>query len=180
MKSKAPYYVELEGVKDLARLVCALERTPSPVFSLNLRGEDVLAAPIDLMDGRPVIYHAKFSTQAEFLAYRNVGGVEDIAAVDTITSPTFSYSPIIRVDKMPADSGAAKNSKKGKNNKNKDDDKNSGYSYIRLKDASSLAKVGTYRIFLEEAPLPLFLLKEDSKTVLGTFMSMNGADSVSY
>jgi len=155
-------------MRDLARLVCALERTPLPVFSLRLHGDDVLAAQIDFLMGRPVVYYAKFNMSGEFLAYKNVGGVEDITVVDAITNPTFSYSPIIQVDKLP-------------NNmmKNVKVDKSSGYISIKLKDVTSLAKVSSYKMFYDEAPLPLFLFK-DGKPILGTFMSMNDSDSVSY
>lgn len=168
MKPKTPCYVELESINDLARLVCALERTPLPVFSLSLHGDDVLSAQIDFIAGRPIIYYAKFNRSGEFLAYRNVGGVENITTVDAITNPTFSYAPIIQVEKLP-------------NNMTKSVkvEKNSGCISIKLKDAASLAKVSSYKMFYEEAPLPLFLFKDD-KPILGTFMSMNESDSVSY
>lgn len=169
MKSKNPCYVELESVKDLARLVCALERTPLPVFSFSLNGDGVLATPTDLLNERPVVYYAKFPKQGEYLAYRNVGGSEYVSAVEAITNPTFSCSPIIRVEKLP--DGMVKSAKVNKSD---------GYSSIRLKDAASLAKISSYKVFLEEVPLPLFLLRDDSKPVLGTFMGMNDIDGISY
>lgn len=168
MKQKAPCYVELESVKDLARLACALERTPLPVFSLRLHGNDVLAAQVDFLMGRPVVYYAKFNGSGEFLAYRNTGGIEDITVVDAIMNPTFSYAPIIRVDKLPNDMI-----------KNVKSDKNSGYISIKLKDAASLAKVSSYKMFYDESPLPLFLFK-DGKPILGAFMSTNDTDNISY
>jgi len=118
--------------------------------------------------GRPIIYYAKFNRSGEFLAYRNVSGVEDITMVDAITNPTFSYAPIIQVDKLP--NNMTKNVKA---------DKNSGYIIIKLKDAASLVKVSSYKMFYDEAPLPLFLFK-DNKPILGAFMSVNDSDSVSY
>jgi len=168
LKPKSPCYVELENINDLARLVCALERTPLPVFSFRLQGYDVLGAQTDFLMGRPIIYYAKFNRSGEFLAYRNVSGVEDITMVDAITNPTFSYAPIIQVDKLP--NNMTKNVKA---------DKNSGYIIIKLKDAASLAKVSSYKMFYDEAPLPLFLFK-DNKPILGAFMSVNDSDSVSY
>lgn len=168
MKQKSPCYVELESAQDLARLVCALERTPLPVFSLHLHGIDVLAVQMDFLMGRPVIYYARFNTAGEFLAYRNAGGVEDISTVDAITNPTFSYAPIIQVDKLP--DIMAKNAKI---------DKKTGYLLIKLKDAASLAKVSSYKMLYDEAPLPLFLFK-NNKPILGAFMSVDNGDSVSY
>jgi len=155
-------------MQDLARLVCALERAPLPVFSLRLHGIDVLAVQMDFLMGRPVIYYARFNRAGEFLAYRNAGGVEDISTVDAITNPTFSYAPIIQVDKLP--DIMAKNVKI---------EKKTGYILIKLKDAASLAKVSSYKMLYDEAPLPLFLFKND-KPILGAFMSMNDGDGVSY
>jgi hypothetical protein len=168
LKLKSPCYVELESINDLARLVCALERTPLPVFSMRLDGADVLSAQIDFIMDRPVIYYAKFNKSGEFLAYRNVNGVEDVTIVDAITNPTFSYAPIIQVDKLP--DSMMKNAKA---------EKSSGYILIKLKDVASLAKVSSYKMFYDESPLPLFLFK-DGKPILGAFMSMNDSDSISY
>lgn len=168
MKLKTPHYVELESMQDLARLVCALERAPLPVFSLHFHGDNVLAAQADLLMGSPVIYYAKFKGQGEFLAYRNSGGVEDITAVEAVTNPTFVYAPIIHVDKLP--DSMIKNTKV---------DKKSKYISIKLKDVASLAKVSSFKMFYDEGPLPLFLFK-DKKPILGTFLSMNDSDNVSY
>jgi hypothetical protein len=168
LKLKTPHYVELESVQDLARLVCAFERAPLPVFLMKFHGDNVLAAQADLLMGRPVIYYAKFKGHGEFLAYRNTGGVEDITAVEAITNPTFAYAPIIQVDRLP--DSMIKNAKA---------DKNSRYISIRLKDVASLAKVSSFKMFYDEAPLPLFLFK-DKKPILGTFLSMNDGDNVSY
>jgi len=168
LKLKTPCYVELESMNDLARLACALERAPLPVFSLPLHGDSVLAAQVDFLMGRPVIYYAKFNRSGEFLAYRTVSGVEEITIVDAITNPTFSYAPIIQVDKLP--NNMMKNAKA---------EKSSGYVTIKLKDVASLAKVSSYKMFYDEAPLPLFLFK-DGKPILGAFMSMNDSDSISY
>lgn len=168
LKLKTPCYVELEDVKDLARLACALERASLPVFSLRLHGDDILATQMDLLMGRPVIYYAKHDKSGEFLAYRKMGGTEDVAIVDAVTNPTFTYAPIIQVEKLPSE--MMKNAKA---------DKKSGYISIKLKDLASLAKVSSYKMIFEEAPLPLFLFK-DNNWILGTFMSMNDSDSVSY
>ncbi len=169
MKSKNPCYVELESVKDLARLVCALESTPLPVFSFKLQGNDVLATTIDYVNERPVIYYAKFTQPGEYLAYKSADGAEDVTTVDVIMNPTFAYSPIIRVEKLP--NGMAKNTKVIKD---------SGYYVVKLRDTVSLAKISSYRLLLEEASLPLFLLKYDGKPILGTFVRMHDMDGASF
>jgi hypothetical protein len=55
---KAPCYIPLAGLKDFGRLVCALERTPLPAFSLVFNKSSVLAVQSDILNGRPVIYYA--------------------------------------------------------------------------------------------------------------------------
>lgn len=168
MKLKSPSYIELDSVKDLARLACALERAPLPIFFMNLRGEDVLATQIDLLMGKPVIYYAKANSSGEFLAYRNAGGVEDVVLVDAVTNPALLYAPIIRVEKIPAN--MMKNSKTSKN---------SSYISIKLKDLASLAKVSCYKMIYEEAPLPLFLFK-NGNWILGTFMGTNDSNDAAF
>lgn len=168
MKLKPPSYIELDSIKDLARLVCALERAPMPVFSMKLNGEDILAAPIDLLMGKPVIYYARTNSSGEFLAYRNNRSVEEVSLVSTLTNPTFIYAPIIQVEKIP--SSLARNSK---------GTKNSSYLSIKLKDLASLAKISSYKMIYEEPPLPLFLFKNNS-LVLGVFMSSNHGSDIAF
>jgi hypothetical protein len=168
LKLKAPSYIELDNIKDLARLACALERTPLPIFSMKLRGDDILATQVDLLRGKPVIYYAKTKSSGEFLAYRNAGGVEEVVLVNALTNPALVYSPIIQVEKIPAI--MMKDTKAGKN---------SGYISIKLKDLASLAKMSSYKMVYEEPPLPLFLFK-NGNLVLGTFMSTNDGDDTAF
>lgn len=171
MRLKAPCYIALAGLKDFARLVCALERAPIPAFSFKLGGKTVLAAQHDVIDGRPVIYYfgEVDAERAQYLAYRISGGMEEVALADAISNPTFVYSPILRVDKFPpALSRSAKLQKKA------------GYTVIRLSDLASLAKVAAYKTIYEEAPLPLFISKERNKAIIGTPMSMSENESQSY
>ncbi|MEE8132771.1 MAG: hypothetical protein V3T40_04265 [Nitrososphaerales archaeon] len=159
MKPKIPSYIELESIKDLARLACALERAPLPVFSMKLRGENILATQVDSLMGKPVIYYAKTNSSGEFLAYRNTDGVEDLVLVNALTKPAFVYAPIIQIEKLPT--SMMKDTKVNKN---------SSYLSIKLKDLASIAKVSSYKMIYEEPPLPLFLFK-NGELVLGTFMS---------
>jgi hypothetical protein len=159
LKPKAPYYVELDGIKDLARLACALEKAPLPIFSMQLHGDHMLATQVDLIMGRPVIYYVRTDSSGEFLAYRNNGGLEDVALVNALTNPSYVYAPIIQVEKIPAN--MMKSGRVGRN---------SGYLSIKLKDLTSLAKVSVYKMIYEEPPLPLFLFKNGT-LVMGAFMS---------
>ncbi|MFQ5940226.1 MAG: hypothetical protein ACE5KA_00800 [Nitrososphaerales archaeon] len=168
MKLKPASFIELDSIKDLARLACALEKAPLPVFSMQLEGEDILAVQVDLLMGRPIIYYAKTSYSGEFLAYRKVGSVEDVVLVNSITNPALVYAPIIQVEKIPTN--MMKYAKVHKN---------SNYLSIKLKELASLAKVSSYKMIYEEPPLPLFLFKNDY-LVLGTFMDINESSDTAF
>jgi hypothetical protein len=168
---KAPCYIALSGLKDFGRLVCALERTPLPAFSLQFNKHDVLAVQTDNINGRPVIYYAENgSHDGQYLAYRVSNGVEEVLLAGSVDNPTFVYSPILKVEKFPR--ALARSAKV---------DKKSGYTVIKLKDLSSLAKVAAYKTIYDEPPLPLFLFKErGGKTILGATMSANDNETISY
>lgn len=171
MQLKAPCYIALASLKDFARLICALERVPLPAFSLVFNKENVLAAQVDIVNGRAVIYYCKIDQPVgQYLAYRITGGVEEVLLADSVGNPTFVYSPILGVDRFPP--SLSKSARV---------DKKSGYSVIKLKDLSSLAKVAAYKTMFDEPPLPLFLYRNhDGGLVLGAPMSSNDNDSISY
>ena len=182
MRLKYPCYVELSDMKDFGRLVCALERAPLPAFSLRMNNEYIFAVQTDFIDGRPVIYfvNSPQDRDGQYLAYRIIGGIEEVMVVDSIVNPSFVYSPIINIDKFP--SALTKISRV---------QKKSGYLAIRLKDLSSLAKVAAYKTIYDEPPLPLFLFKDyngtdrrvndsNSRLIVGATMSLNESETKSY
>jgi hypothetical protein len=169
-------------MKDFGRLVCALERAPLPAFSLIMNNEYIFAVQTDFIDGRPVIYFVNSPQQrdGQYLAYRIIGGNEEVMVVDSVVSPSFVYSPIINIDKFPSALTKVARVKK-----------KSGYLAIRLKDLSSLAKVAAYKTIYDEPPLPLFLFKDhndtkngvnnsNSRIVIGATMSLNESEIKSY
>jgi hypothetical protein len=168
---KAPCYIALAGLKDFGRLVCALERTPLPAFSLVFNKEQVLAVQTDIINGRPVIYYTKADAgSGQYLAYRVSNGIEEVLLADSVGNPTFVYSPVLKVEKFPHQ--LTRSAKV---------DKKSGYTIIKLKDLSSLAKVAAYKTMYDEPPLPIFMFKQHGgKVVLGTPMSANDNDTASY
>ena len=102
MPLKAPCYIPLANLKDFGRLVCALERTPPPAFSLQFEKRDVLAVQTDIINGRSVIYYAdNDSKDGQYLAYRVSNGVEEVLLAGSVDNPTFVYSPILKVEKFP-------------------------------------------------------------------------------
>lgn len=171
MALKAPCYIALLGLKDFGRLVCALERTPLPAFSLQFNRRDVLAVQTDIINGRPVIYYSENGAKdGQYLAYRVTSGVEEVLLAGSVDNPTFVYSPILKVEKFPP--ALARSAKV---------DKKSGYTVIKLKDLSSLAKVAAYKTVFDEPPLPLFLFKERrGRVILGATMSANDNETISY
>jgi hypothetical protein len=167
---KVPCYIALSSLKDFGRLVCALERTPLPAFLLVFNKEQVLAVQTDIINGRPVIYYVKVDTgNGQYLAYRISNGLEEVLLADSVSNPTFVYSPILKVEKFPPQ--LTRSAKV---------DKKSGYTIIKLNDLPSLAKVAAYKTMFDEPPLPLFMFKHIDKIVLGTPMSANDNDTASY
>ncbi len=171
MRIKAPCYIALASLKDFGRLVCALERTPLPAFSLQFNRQEVLAVQTDMINGRPVIYYAQEdSKDGQYLAYRISNSIEEVLLASSVGNPTYVYSPILKVEKFPRALAKSTRIEKG-----------SGYTVIKLKDLSSLAKVAAYKTIYDEPPLPLFLFKErGGRIVLGTTMSANDNETISY
>lgn len=172
MPLKAPYYIPLGSLKDFGRLVCALERTPLPTFSINFNKEDVLAVQTDIINGRPIFYYARNDVkEGQYLAYRVSNGIEEVLLTDSVGNPTFVYSPILKVEKFPQ--ALARSAKV---------DRKSSYIIIKLKDLSSLAKVAAYKTMFDEPPLPLFMFKQRqaAKVILGTPMGANDNDATPY
>ncbi|MFL6484653.1 MAG: hypothetical protein ACJ70Z_08080 [Nitrososphaera sp.] len=171
MQLKAPCYIALASLRDFGRLVCALERTPLPAFSLQFNRHEVLAVQSDIINGRPVIYYTQEdSKDGQYLAYRISSGIEEVLLASSVDNPTYIYSPILKVEKFP--SALTRSARINKA---------SGYTVIKLKDLSSLVKVAAYKTIYDEPPLPLFLFKErGGKIVLGTAMSTNDNETISY
>jgi hypothetical protein len=175
LRIKSPWYVELYGLKDFGRLVCALERVPLPSFALSLNGAAAFAVQLDFVNGRPVIFFVKNGVEkvGEYLAYRIVGELEEVVVVDFVSNPTFVYSPIVKIDKSPE--SFSRSSKVTST---------SEYVAIRLMDLSSLAKVCAYKTIYEEPPLPLLVFDQKigdlTKYIIGAPMSVSESDTISY
>jgi hypothetical protein len=142
-----------------------------PAFSLQFNRHEVLAVQTDIINGRPVIYYAQEdSKDGQYLAYRVSNGIEEVLLASSVDNPTYVYSPILKVEKFPRSLARSARINKG-----------SGYTVIKFKDLSSLAKVAAYKTIYDEPPLPLFLFKErGGKIVLGAAMSANDNETISY
>lgn len=171
VRLKAPSYIQLADIKDFGRLVCALERAPLPSFSMKFSGQTILAVQTDVINGRSIIYYAKADKLGHYLAYRVSNGIEEVFPSDTVGNPTFVYSPILHVEKMPAALSRFA----------RVDKKKAGYIPVLLGDLASLAKVAAYKTIYDEPPLPLFLFRtRGGAHALGAPMSISENDSISY
>ena len=169
LQSRAPYYLEVSTINDFGRLVCAFERAPLLTFSFKKGEDQVLATQIDFLNNVPVIYYVRYPNEGQFLAYKHSSGIEDVTIVNSVSNPVYVYSPIISIEKFPkAFSRTSKISK------------NAGYVPIKLKDLTSLAKIASYKMIYDEAPLPLFVYKLQTTHVIGTPVTLGESDNISY
>lgn len=171
-------------MNDFGRLVCALERSPPPIFSMELNKEDVFGVQTEFMDGNPVIYYVKTSNKQnnQYLAYRINSLIEEVIISESAANSSYVYSPIINIDKLPTQL-----TKKARPTKK------TTYTSIQVKDLASLVKVAAYKTIYEEPPLPLFLihtnLSSKSKNIkpgnnshitIGTVINIVETESLPY
>lgn len=164
--AKLPHYVQVADRIEFSRLVCALERVPRTSFSFMHEGTPSLAVQMDLLKERPIIYYTNEEKNGHYISYGFKGGKEDSDIVNTITNPTYLYSPIVRVKTLPP----------SLKQDTKTDDLNY-YDPLELEDLESLVKLS---YGFEEAPFPLFAFPNGGKWMIGVFMNFNESDEVSY
>ncbi len=163
---KLPHYVQVANRIEFARLVCALERVPRTSFSFEHEGQYVISVQMDLLKERPIIYYTPAEKSGHYLSYGFKAGNEDSSIVNTITNPTYLYSPIVRVKSLPP-------SLKQETHH----DLECVYDPLELEDLASLVKLS---YGFEESPFPLFAFSDGKKWLLGVFMNFNESDEVSY
>lgn len=164
--AKLPHYVEVSGRIEFSRLVCALERVPRTSFSFTHEGMPALAVQMDLLKERPIIYYTREEKNGHYISYGFKSGKEDSDIVNTITNPTYLYSPIVRVKTLPP----------SLKQETKTEELNY-YDLLELEDLESLVKLS---YGFEEAPFPLFAFPNGDKWMIGVFMNFNESDEVSY
>lgn len=174
MESKSPFYIEISDLNNFARLVCALERSPLPCFSMNLNDDHIFAVQTEFVNGIPVIYYTKYpnsNISNQFIAYRCHGLSETVTLVDNASNPLFVYSPIINIEKLP--SIMERSSRKSKK---------VSYTKIMLRDLDSLAKIAAYKTLYDEPPLPIIFFenKKNRTYILGTTITFMETDSLTY
>lgn len=167
---KPPCFIQVADIKNLARLACAIERVPLPIFAIEAGDNFLLSVQLDLFMGRPVFYYVKSKEKAQYLGYKNIGNAEEVALTDSPVNPTFVYAPIIAIKKLPAPFEDAINSPFEVKEK---------FLSFEVSDLPSLAKIASYKVLFEEPPLPLYAFKIDGKWVAGAFARIDDYEEAS-
>jgi hypothetical protein len=167
---KPPCFVELAGIKDLARLACAIERAPLPVFAIESEKEIILSVQFDLFMGRPIFYYTKNKERKAHLGYRNLSGIEEALLTDSANNPTFIYAPVIAIKKLPAMFEKALNSPQEVKDK---------FLTMEVSDLPSLAKISSYKMIFEEPPIPLYAFETNKKWIAGAFARIDDDEEAS-
>jgi hypothetical protein len=121
---------------------------------------------MDVLKERPVNYYVPNQKFGHYLSYGFKASKEDCNIVNTITNPTYLYSPIIRIKLLPE---SLKPETKI--------DTEVMYEPLELEDLTSLLKLS---YGFEESPFPLFAFFDGVKWVAGVFMNFNESDETSY
>lgn len=170
-KLKPATFIELESLNELARLACALERVPLPIFATKAESGYVLSTQLDFFVGSPVFYFARSSEAKQYLGYRTLSSAEEISFVDNPLNASLVYAPVIEILKFP------KSFEQGLKGEIFSGPK---YLSVQVKDLLGLVKVATYKIMFEEPPLPIFAFPlKSGKWRVGTFTRMEEQENAS-
>lgn len=153
-------FVQIDDVSELARLACAFESIPIPIFAMRLN-TSILVVNGGVIKDTIIFYYVPEEHNSGFLAYKHALR-EDVRFTDTAADPTYTYAPIISIKSIP----------------------NEWYSselidrceIIILEDLTSLSKLTAYKMIIEEIPATLFY----TQGLLGTFISFNNTDTYFY
>ncbi len=159
-------FVRLSGLVELGRLACALERAQLPIF-MDKHGTTIrLSVQNDLFMGVPIFYYFESDKGGEFLAYKNVGETEEVQLVESTSVPSYIYSPIIHVLKLPRILEHKK-------------EFHQRFLAAEVADLPSLVKLATYKMLYEEPPLPLYCFKNGSSWIIGSFARLDDYEEAS-
>lgn len=159
-------FIELKSILDLGRLSCALERAPFPIFVSRRTGGSRLSVQTDLFMGVPIFYYVEVQNGSQFLAYKSNGGTEEVQLVDSAQNPSFIYSPLIHVLKLP----------KVLEHKAQFSER---FLAAEVADLASLVKIASYKMLYEEPPLPLYTFKNGSQWIIGSFARLDDYEEAS-
>jgi hypothetical protein len=148
-----PVFVQTDSLNDLARLVCALERAPLPLFAIKEGSQNMIATQLDLFSGVPVFYYSYSNEVKRFLGYRTTQNGEEISLVNSPTNSSLVHAPIIDVVKLPSifekglfDSMSHANYEGPR------------FLSLKVRDLVALIQVASYKMLFDEPPLPIFAI----------------------
>jgi len=159
-------FVELESLTDLARLSCAFERAPFPIFMSKEGSKYRLAVQTDLFMGIPIFYHIEVEKGGEFLAYKSSGEVEEALLVEAALNPSYMYAPIVHVLKLPRVLERRHGFK-------------ARFLAAQVSDLANLMKIASYKMLYEEPPLPLYTFKNGTSWIAGCFARLDDFEEAS-
>lgn len=163
-------FIELEGLNDLARLTCALERAPLPIFANVIGSGYRMSTQLDFFHGSPVFYYSTSRETKQYMGYKATYSGEEVNLMDVPSNPSLVYSPIIEIMKLP---------KLFETTSQKHRDSTKKFQSIQVKDLMGLVKVATYKIMFEEAPLPIFAFPSSKMWKIGTFARIEDFEEAS-
>lgn len=151
--------LELSLIKDFARLVCAFEHIPQPVFVFNKGGYWHVFVQYQVDEKKIDYMYAVTNKVGSYLGYKNVYGTESVEFFSMIQNTSYIYAPTIFLKNPPADWFKRKTLPFKRN------------SFIELEDVGSIVRVATYKMFYEESVLPLFHIYNGRLGALFTILS---------
>lgn len=166
---KPPVFIETGSLNDIARLVCAMERAPFPLFAIKTGNENLIATQLDLFAGVPVFYYSFSKEVKRFLGYKTTPNGEEISLINMPTNPSLVHAPVIDVVKLPSifEKGLSNSLSHGNYEGPK-------FLSLKVKDLLALVQVASYKMLYEEPPLPIFVFPSSDKNgekgwTVGTF-----------
>jgi hypothetical protein len=172
---EAPIFRELESLKDLARLSCAFERIPRPLFAMPLKsGKFALAVHSEQLGEAPVFFYTIVESFKPYVRYKLDGDLEEATFVDDATLTQYLHSPVLTMKATPSSFSDAIDAA---------GQVDSDVQRVELGDVNSLLKLGAYRYIMDESYAPFYLTRSDGEVHLGTFVHMGdfeGSDFYFY
>ncbi len=171
---RPPSFIRVEGLNDLGRLACALERTPLPLFALEAQGQKMISTQLDLFAGTPIFYYALTDEVKPFLGYRTTATGEEVVLEESPSNPAMVHAPIIELVKLPTlfEKGIKDSLMEKRSHAQK-------FLSLMVKDLVSLVKVASYKILFEEPPLPIFIFPNSTKWRIGSFTRIEDYEEAS-
>ena len=159
-------FIEVATLMDLGRLSCAFERAPFPIFMSGEEGNYRLAVQTDLFMGIPIFYYTHVEKPGEFIAYKSSGEVEESDLTDSAQNPSYMYSPIVHVLKLPKVLEHSKGFKQR-------------FLAAQVSNLPNLVKIASYKMLYDEPPLPLYAFKNGVNWVVGCFARLDDYEEAS-